>query len=214
MSDYLIYGIGFTAQVLFSARLLIQWIRSEKAGRVLSPTIFWQLSLIASFILLCYGILRDDLAIILGQFIAYFIYIRNLQFKNAWKFIPSYFRVISLAFPFIAVFWLLSDFSHNIIYIINKEEIPLNVLIWGSAGQVVFTFRFIYQWLYSEKEAKSVLPIGFWIISLAGSLMIISYAVYRLDPVLLLGQVFGSAIYTRNIFIHFKVKDSAVKYRA
>ena len=55
MPDYYIYSLGFIAQILFSARLLIQWWRSEKAGKVISPTIFWQLSVIASFLLIVYG---------------------------------------------------------------------------------------------------------------------------------------------------------------
>ena len=65
-----IYIIGFLAQALFSARILVQWILSEKAKRVVSPTIFWVLSMIASYLLFIYGWLRDDFATMLGQIIA------------------------------------------------------------------------------------------------------------------------------------------------
>ncbi len=51
MSNWIIYSIGFLAQILFSSRLLIQWIQSEKVKKVLTPVLFWQLSLIASFLL-------------------------------------------------------------------------------------------------------------------------------------------------------------------
>ena len=84
MSQYLIYVIGFLAQLLFSARLLVQWIASERARKVLSPTLFWQLSMVASFMLCIYGWLRNDFAILFGQLIAYYIYIWNLNAKGAW----------------------------------------------------------------------------------------------------------------------------------
>ena len=85
MSNWLIYGIGFLAQLLFSGRLLVQWILSEKNKRVITPSLFWKLSLFASFLLFVYGYLRDDFAIMLGQSLTYFIYIRNLQLQGAKK---------------------------------------------------------------------------------------------------------------------------------
>ena len=199
------------AQAIFSARLLIQWIKSERAGRVLSPTIFWQLSLIASFLLMVYGILRDDLVIILGQILSYFIYIRNLQYKSAWDYIPRYFKIITIAFPFASMLWLGLGISHNLTTILGNQDISLGILMWGSAGQIVFTLRFVFQWYYSEKAKKSILPLGFWIISFMGSLMIISYAIYRLDPVLFLGQAFGTIIYSRNIFLKTKSPEKLAK---
>ena len=81
MSNWLIYSIGFLAQILFSSRLIVQWLHSERQKRVITPTIFWTLSLFASFLLFIYGYLRDDFAIMLGQGLTYFIYIRNLQLK-------------------------------------------------------------------------------------------------------------------------------------
>ena len=82
MNQYLVFSIGFLAQILFSARQLTQWIASEKAGRILSPLLFWQLSILASFLLMVYGILRNDLVIILGQIITYGVYIRNLHYHG------------------------------------------------------------------------------------------------------------------------------------
>ena len=67
----MIYVIGFLAQVFFSARILLQWILSERAKKVISPAIFWQLSIVGSYLLFVYGWLRDDFAIILGQIILY-----------------------------------------------------------------------------------------------------------------------------------------------
>jgi lipid-A-disaccharide synthase-like uncharacterized protein len=83
----------------------------------------------------------------------------------------------------------------------SHEHIPHWLIVMGSVAQVLFTLRFVYQWVYSERIKESVLPLGFWILSLAGSLMIFVYAVLRKDPVLLAGHVFGIVIYSRNIII-------------
>lgn len=90
----MVYVIGFLAQLFFSARILLQWILSERAKRVISPTIFWQLSLAGSYLLFIYGWIRDDFAIIFGQFIAYYIYIWNLDKKEQWKKWPRIVRIL------------------------------------------------------------------------------------------------------------------------
>ncbi len=103
MNQYFVFTIGFIAQGLFSARLLIQWISSEKAGKVRSPVIFWQLSVFASFLLIIYGILRKDPVIIFGQTISYYIYLRNLYFQGYWDGMNPFFRGISITAPFLAI---------------------------------------------------------------------------------------------------------------
>lgn len=204
MNQYLIYAIGFLAQLLFSARQLTQWISSEKAGKILSPLLFWQLSILASFLLMIYGILRQDLAIILGQSITYGIYIRNLHYHRFWAKIPTQVRILALLFPAVAIVWLLLGDTYNFQNLISNEEIPLLLMLWGISGQFVFTFRFVYQWLYSEKRKESVLPIGFWLISIIGSVMVLTYAIIRRDPVLFVGQLFGVVVYSRNILLWFR----------
>ena len=81
---------------------------------------------------------------------------------------------------------------------------PLALLLIGSAGQVIFTFRFIYQFLFSYRRKESVLPIGFWVLSILGSSIIVVYAIIRRDPVLILGQSFGFIAYIRNLTLAFK----------
>lgn len=202
----MIYIIGFLAQICFSARLLFQWIISEKAKRVESPAIFWLLSLIGSYLLFFYGWLRDDFAIILGQLISYYIYIWNLDIKNSWKRIPRPIRYALIATPFLAIGYMLSDAQEFLHQFFRNEKIPLGLLIWGSLGQVIFTLRFVYQWIYSHKRHESILPLGFWLISLTGSFIIVSYAIVRKDPVLILGQSTGFIVYGRNIWIMHKNK--------
>ncbi|MDD2049397.1 lipid-A-disaccharide synthase N-terminal domain-containing protein [Pseudomonas putida] len=72
-------------------------------------------------------------------------------------------------------------------------------LVLGFAGQVVFTGRFVLQWLYSEYKKQSVIPVGFWYLSMLGSALLLIYAIYREDPVFIAGQAFGLLVYLRNL---------------
>ena len=204
MNHYLIFTVGFIAQILFSARLLVQWISSEKAGRVLSPLLFWQLSILASFLLVLYGVLRHDLAILLGQAVTYGIYIRNLYYHGFWKKIPAIIQTLIIAFPVLSICWLMSGETYNLQKIIGNKDISFALMLWGLIGQGVFTFRFVLQWFFSEKKKQSVLPITFWIFSIIGSFMILSYAIIRHDPVLFIGQLFGFVVYFRNTLLWWR----------
>lgn len=199
-----IYGVGFLAQALFSARILVQWILSEKARRVLSPSIFWILSIAAAYLLCIYGWLRHDFAIVLGQFISYYIYLWNLKAKGVWQKAGGIFRAVLLVTPAVALVMAAENGDEFLGRMFGNPDVPLWLLIYGSAGQVLFTLRFIYQWLLSRRRGVSELPAGFWIISLAGSLTIVSYAIIRHDPVLIVGQSFGLVAYTRNLMILHK----------
>jgi lipid-A-disaccharide synthase-like uncharacterized protein len=204
MSDYLIFAIGFVGQAMFFARFLVQWFQSEKAGRVLSPTIFWQLSLVGSFLFVVYGMLRDDPVIILGQVLTYLVYVRNLQLKQAWELIPRYFRWFISIVPIWAIAWLGWVISRGSLNQIGGVDIPQTLLLWGIAGQIVFAGRFVYQWYYSEKSKRSLLPIGFWLISILGAFMIVVYGVYRRDPVLIAGHALAILMYGRNLMLALK----------
>lgn len=203
MNDYLIYALGFIAQILFFTRTIAQWFKSEQAGEVISPVVYWQISLGGSILMLTYGILRNDFAIVLGQFIVYFIYIRNLQLKNAWERMHWIAKMLAVLTPIVFFLWLLFGSSYNFNSILKNEDVPMFLLLWGSAGQIIFTFRFFYQWIYSENQKESVLPLGFWVISTCGSLIIFTYAIARLDPVLFAGHSLALFIYIRNILLHF-----------
>jgi len=196
-----VFGIGLLAQLFFSARVLYQWIVTEKAKKVLSPPAFWILSILGSFLLFVYGTLRNDFAIILGQFLSYYVYLWNLNLQGIWKRIIGVVKVVLLLTPLAAIAYMLRDLSAFDLTFFHNKDIPLWLLIFGSSGQIIFSLRFIYQWVYSLYHRESVLPLGFWVLSLIGSYIIIIYAIFRLDPILLLGQSFGFVAYIRNIMI-------------
>jgi lipid-A-disaccharide synthase-like uncharacterized protein len=79
-------------------------------------------------------------------------------------------------------------------------------LAFGFIGQMMFTMRFIVQWIASEKKRESVIPVSFWYLSLAGGLMILFYAIHRMDPVFILAYLPGNFIYLRNLYFIYKKK--------
>jgi len=84
--------------------------------------------------------------------------------------------------------------------------------IWvgiGFVGQAMFFMRFFVQWLASERERKSVIPLAFWYFSIGGVTVLLAYAIYRMDPVFILGQAGGFLVYARNLHLIRREKREA-----
>ncbi len=84
--------------------------------------------------------------------------------------------------------------------------------IWlaiGFAGQALFSARFIVQWVMSERVGKSVIPLAFWLFSVAGGVTLLAYAIHRADPVIIAGQAGGLVVYARNLWLIRKERRAA-----
>lgn len=79
-------------------------------------------------------------------------------------------------------------------------------VIFGILGQVIFALRFVIQWIASEKKKESYIPLLFWYLSLAGSIVLLTYSIYRKDPVFILGQSTGFVVYIRNLMLIYRKK--------
>jgi len=77
----------------------------------------------------------------------------------------------------------------------------------GFAGQLIFSSRFLVQWICSESEGRSVIPVSFWYLSLAGSVLLLGYSIARRDPVFIFAQVSGFVIYIRNLQLIGKSRE-------
>lgn len=205
MDNLWIFALGLLAQGLFSARMLVQWILSEKAHKVVNPTLFWILSLAASLLFLYYGWLRNDFALMLGQVIGYYVYIWNLGKKGVWGRIEKPLRIAVLTvlvlIPLAALSRMAGNWPAVSEALFHNEAIPRWLLVLGTAGQVVFSLRFLYQALYSARRGESLLPAGFWTISLIGAVLILTYGILRHDPVVILAQSCGLVTYIRNLML-------------
>ena len=92
------------------------------------------------------------------------------------------------------------------------QRLLANINWWttvGLGGQLLFTMRFVVQWLKSEREQRTVVPVTFWYFSVLGGVVLLIYAVSRADPVIILGQSMGLVIYARNLyFIHRERRET------
>ena len=79
-------------------------------------------------------------------------------------------------------------------------------VVFGLGGQLLFTARFLVQWIASERAGRSTIPLAFWYFSLGGGIVLFTYAVYRADPVFILGQSLGVFIYSRNLYLIHREK--------
>ncbi|MGN6570936.1 MAG: lipid-A-disaccharide synthase N-terminal domain-containing protein [Pseudolabrys sp.] len=72
-------------------------------------------------------------------------------------------------------------------------------ILIGYVAQIMFAMRFVVQWIASERAGRSVVPTAFWVFSIGGGFMLLAYAIYRRDPVFIIGQAFGVFVYLRNL---------------
>lgn len=146
-----------------------------------------------------YGWLRQDGVILIGQTISFYIYVRNLQLKNAWGGLPWMFRAWLLSIPPLIVFLQLRSSTNFQLF----DSFHALILL-GVVGQLLLNCRYLYQWYYSERANESLLPLGFWVISAVASLLVVAYSLYAADVVLLVAQSLGLIVYARNIIIYLR----------
>jgi lipid-A-disaccharide synthase-like uncharacterized protein len=77
-------------------------------------------------------------------------------------------------------------------------------VVLGYVAQLMFTMRFVVQWIASERARKSVIPVAFWFFSIGGGLLLFGYALYIRDPVFILGQGLGLFVYLRNLYFVYR----------
>ena len=124
-SNILILTIGFLAQAFFSARILVQWIMSERSKQVLSPSLFWILSLAGAYLLCLYGWMRNDFAIVFGQLISYYVYLWNLKIKGIWAHIPRIFRFLLSITPLVAIIMVAGNAQQFANRFLHNSDVPL-----------------------------------------------------------------------------------------
>lgn len=197
-----IYLLGLSAQLFYVGRVLVQWYLSEKHKKVESPAMFWIFSIAGSMILFCYGYLRQDLSIIIGELLSYYIYMWNIGAKGLYSKLPKVLVWAQGLFPAVIVALMLKNLPEFHASFLVNENMPTGLLVFGTLGQFTYKMRFVYQIIYSSRRGESVLPLGYWLLAVTGSLVIIVYGVIRHDWVLVAGQV-GIVASVRNIMIYF-----------
>ncbi|MBM3335616.1 lipid-A-disaccharide synthase N-terminal domain-containing protein [Candidatus Sumerlaeota bacterium] len=196
--------IGLVGNALFTARVLIQWIASEKQRRSIAPVTFWWTSLAATLIMVFYSIQRLEVAFLLGYTINIVAYVRNLMLAS-----PGLRPRHVVAYALSAVV-----FVTGAVFVVRfgREALALTApghaaaghggwLYLGLAGNLIFNTRFLLQWIYSERKKASVLPLWFWVWSLVGQMLCLVYALILHDLVFILGFIFNGIPIGRNIML-------------
>lgn len=191
--------LGVAAQLLFASRTFIQWFLSEREKKVASPLVYWIISLAASQCMFVYGCARSDLAIIVGESIIYPVYLYNLYLKGL-DFKKWWCWGLCMIVPLCTAVYVALNFQSVASHLVFASSIPAWMVLYGICGQLLFKFRFIYQFAFASISGRSEFPLGFWIISLLGTLIIVTYGALRGDFVLLL-QAFNLVAVVRNIML-------------
>jgi lipid-A-disaccharide synthase-like uncharacterized protein len=195
-----VYLLGLAGMAIYGVRIVVQWYLSEKAHEVVSPGIYWVMSSIGAIVLYIYGWLRKDFSIIFGESIGYYIYMWNIAIMGLYKNTPRWVFVAQALFPVLIIGLMLRDFPAFTHDFLMNDKVPPGLLALGMLGQFTYEIRGVYQLVYSMKRKESILPLGHWILAVAGSLMIIAYGLIRHDWVLVIGQ-FAIVFSIRNIMI-------------
>jgi len=184
---------GLVGNVLFSTRVLIQWIASERQKKSIAPVTFWWTSLAATLIMIGYSAQRAELAFLLGYSVNVVPYTRNLMLIYSLRRLWHVLSYIASA----AIFG-------GALILFRYMQTPLIHSHWfylGLVGVIVWNIRFIPQWIYSERKGQSVFPLWFWIWSLIGQMLCLLYSLILHDLVFILGFLFNGIPIIRNIML-------------
>ena len=199
-SPFWVYLLGLAGMGIYGMRILIQWYQSEKSHRVESPGIYWVLSSIGAVILYIYGWLRKDFSIIFGESVGYYIYMWNIAILGLYKRVPRIVIVLQALFPLVILALIVRDIPTFTSTFLHNEYVPRNLLLFGVMGQFTYEARTVYQLVYSYRRKASILPLGHWVLAVAGSSIIIIYGIIRHDWVLAIGQ-FSLFFSIRNLML-------------
>jgi lipid-A-disaccharide synthase-like uncharacterized protein len=206
VTTYLLQGVGFAGQALFTARVVTQWWASERARRSVVPASFWWFSVFGTLLLGVYAISTRDPVFIVGPLLNLFLYVRNLMLMRK----PGA-RLGALAWlaP-LALAALATGFA--VAYLtVNEKGIAIEPsifwLVIGVGGTALWTLRFPVQWIISERLGRSVLPPAFWWMSLVGSLLLTAYAIYQPDAVFILAYALNPVPCIRNLMLAYRKTD-------
>lgn len=200
-----VYLLGLAGMGIYGTRIVVQWYMSERSHRVETPEIYWVMSSIGAVVLYIYGWLRKDFSIIFGESLSYYIYMWNMSIMGLYKRVPKPVIVVQAFFPVVILALISHDFPTFVDSFLRNEDVPPKLLWFGIAGQFTYEIRSVYQLVYSMRRKESLLPLGHWLLAVAGSLMIIIYGIIRHDWVLVIGQ-FAIVFSIRNIMIYFAYK--------
>lgn len=207
-TETVFFAIGIAGQVLFTLRILVQWVASEKAKKSVVPKSFWWLSVGGTLLLLVYAWFTRDPIFLIGPTLNLFLYARNLMIAGRGR------KLGNVMIPLAAVM-LISGGVAAYLTAEEKQIITLDSspfwLVVGFTGTALWTLRFPVQWIISERQGKSVLPPAFWWMSIFGAGLLTAYAAYKPDVVFVLAYVLNPIPAIRNLMLIYRKPKPAAE---
>jgi lipid-A-disaccharide synthase-like uncharacterized protein len=188
--------LGWAGNACFFSRFLVQWAASERARRSVATPLFWWLSLAGSLALGIYTLERAEPVLLAGYVLNGAVYARNLLLQRRGAREPRPAR------PF-AVLVLLgaAALTASVLVALPHGQASAGWIACAALGQAIWSGRFLYQWWWSERAGRSLLPEGFWWLSLAGNVLLLAYALHLRDAVLVAGYAIGPLVQVRNLIL-------------
>lgn len=192
-------AIGWLGQGFFFSRFLIQWLATERAGKITVPPIFWYFSLAGALFGGAYAAWEGNPVFLAGFAINLFIYGRNLWIMRTGRVLSGgALPAVGLGLVALATVNFLVDM---------KETGPPMWLMVGILGQVFWLSRFPLQWWYAERHGEATLPPHFFLVSLIGSTLLLGYAISLGNPIFIAGMALNPFLYSRQTWIAFKTRE-------
>lgn len=187
--------IGWLAQGFFFVRFLVQWWASERAGRIVVPTLFWWMSLGGAIGKFTYAFSERSLIFIATPTVNVFVYARNLMLARTGRSLER-----GTLLP--VALGLATLIAVGLIAKLSLEGPPLWLTI-GILGELCWMSRFPLQWYLSEKQGRATLPPTFYWVSLVGSLLLLAYALHAWNAIWIAGMSLGPILYTRGLWLSY-----------
>jgi lipid-A-disaccharide synthase-like uncharacterized protein len=189
---------GWVGQACFVSRFFVQWALSERAKRVVTPRVFWWLSLFGAVLLIGYTLQRGEPVLLFGYAITGAIYLRNLWVSGAKRARSTLGPLPAMALAALACAALLISGAHD-----PKAGFGDSTawMLVAFVGQGLWSTRFLVQWYCTERTGESHFPVAFWWFSLGGNALLLAYAIFLGDPVYIAGFVPGPIVQVRNLML-------------
>lgn len=222
---YLWQAIGYAGVVIFYGRFYVQWIVSEIRKKSVIPIVFWYMSALGSLLLFAYGVAIQSPVGALSHSFNIVVYGRNLIhiWREQEKLHPVAYWIVHLLIMLTttgAIFFLALTWWNEWHSVAAKEDVNVAAhWFWigiGVIGQGCFAARFLVQWLLTEYHKKSVIPLVFWYLSIAGSVLMASSFTYRWyqghpgEWLYAVGLTATLVVYIRNISLILRHKSEKV----
>lgn len=188
-------ALGLTGQVLYSLRGLVQWAASERARESVVPRAYWWVTVVAAGLIASYAAGQGDPILVTGPLVSLALALRNLALQAGSRLRASRLCLVALA-PALVGSLVAVALEKSLR---SPEDLTWTWLAVGVIGQGLWTSRFVVQWWSSERRGESVLPAGFWWLTIGGSLLLAAYALHRADWLFVLAYAFSPIPAVRNL---------------